>query len=581
MKVMKVLVLIAVLSFILATPIFAVTVAEITDVRTGDFEVVGFTLKKGAEVDIDAVGIRSPHSRDMLAYAWIINSDTRKIVWEMESRRSDRINGNYHLRQHNEVEYFEPGRYELYYTAVSTENWQWKSGSSDFFESLGRIFDDKDSDGKISRRDLRQCYVKLNSGDLTESDIEKFEPDGGMPGALIKHTRLGNDEYIKTGFELTQPGNLHIYAIFEQPNSYDGEPVDYAWIVNLDNREKVWEPGRWDIDYAGGGEKNQKYDEDVKFEKGRYVLYVVSDDSHSFDDFNVNPPYDPYNWGVTILPGKNFDKSSFKLVDVPGRGDALIDFTRARNNDMYEQAFKLDKETRLRIYAIGEMGWSDHEFADYGTIINTTTGRPVWEMTDRNTQHAGGAKKNRMFDGYVTFPAGTYTAYYYTDDSHAFRNWNSSAPFDAEAYGMAIYPDGNAKPAGFKLLDENEINEGTNILARITRVGDGERRRARFELKKESKVSIYALGEGSGGDMYDYAYIVDMRTGRDIWEMRYRRTDHAGGADKNRMVKDEITLEPGEYEVVYESDGSHSFRRWNASPPRDPMNWGVTVSVVP
>ncbi len=55
--------------------------------------------------------------------------------------------------------------------------------------------------------------------------------------------------------------------------------------------------------------------------------------------------------------------------------------------------------------------------------------------------------------------------------------------------------------------------------------------------------------------------------------------DHAGGTDKNRMVKTEITLEPGEYEVIYESDGSHSFSHWNDSPPKDPLNWGVTVSM--
>ena len=79
--------------------------------------------------------------------------------------------------------------------------------------------------------------------------------------------------------------------------------------------------------------------------------------------------------------------------------------------------------------------------------------------------------------------------------------------------------------------------------------------------------------------MYDYAYIVDLDSGRDVWKMHYRRSDHAGGADKNRMVRDDIKLPSGEYEVVYESDGSHSFGRWNASPPRDQMNWGITISM--
>jgi len=223
------------------------------------------------------------------------------------------------------------------------------------------------------------------------------------------------------------------------------------------------------------------------------------------------------------------------------------------------------------------MSSSHREFADYGTIVDAATGQTVWEMTYRNTKHAGGASKNRMFDDIMTLPAGTYTAYYLTDDSHAYRDWNSSAPFEPDQYGLSIYAVD--KTGSIKLVSEKELADNTNILARITRVGNSERRRVRFSLDKKTRISIYALGEGQSGNMYDYAYIVDLESGRDVWEMRYRRSDHAGGADKNRMIRDDIKLGPGKYEVVYESDGSHSFGRWNASPPRDQMNWGVTISM--
>ena len=68
-------------------------------------------------------------------------------------------------------------------------------------------------------------------------------------------------------------------------------------------------------------------------------------------------------------------------------------------------------------------------------------------------------------------------------------------------------------------------------------------------------------------------------TGKVVWEMTWRKTDPAGGADKNREVTDIITLEPGTYEVRYESDGSHSFNDWNAAPPRHPRDWGITVTI--
>ncbi len=563
--------------FLLAATGSAINVAEITNLTSGEIQSVGFTLKKDAQVTINAVGIKSNQSKEMLAYAWIINSDTRKLVWEMENRRTDRFKNKNQVRQFNETEFLKAGDYELYYSVQRPDYWEWNQSGSDFFGALGRLFDGGDE--RVRRSDVRDCYVTLTSDALSSADIERFEVDGGLPGALVRHNRLGHDQFIKTGFELTKPASLRIYSLLEFPNYFDGTPADYAWIINLDTREKVWECDKWNIEYAGGGEKNQLHDEVVNFDKGRYALYVVTDDSHSYEEFNANPPYDPMNWGVTILPGEKFDKASFASIEIPGRGGALIDFTRARNSDVREQAFKLDKETKIHIYAIGEISNSDREFADFGYIINATTGETVWEMTYRNTEHAGGADKNRMFDDVVVLPAGTYTVFYLTDDSHAYRNWNSSAPFDPESYGLAIYAGGNAKSAGFKLVNEQDLYEGTNVLARITRVGDSERRRARFKLDKEAIINVYALGEGSGGEMYDYAYIVDLDTGEDVWEMRYRRTNPAGGAEKNRMVKTEITLEPGEYEVIYESDGSHSFSSWNANPPKDPLNWGVTVSM--
>ena len=61
--------------------------------------------------------------------------------------------------------------------------------------------------------------------------------------------------------------------------------------------------------------------------------------------------------------------------------------------------------------------------------------------------------------------------------------------------------------------------------------------------------------------------------------MRYRSTRHAGGAKKNRIIEDEVTLDAGTYVVFYVTDGSHAFNDWNATRPRDFRNWGVTISL--
>ncbi|RIK71885.1 hypothetical protein DCC62_21220, partial [candidate division KSB1 bacterium] len=167
-------------------------------------------------------------------------------------------------------------------------------------------------------------------------------------------------------------------------------------------------------------------------------------------------------------------------------------------------------------------------------------------MNYRDTDHAGGASKNRMIDEVIRFEPGNYMAYYVSDGTHSYRDWNSSAPFDREHWGLTLY----AADEKFNAKDIADFEEerDRNILAQLIRVRDGERRRTSFTLEKSGQVRVYAIGEGRDGAMYDYGWIEDAKSGRTVWEMTYRMTDHAGGGDKNRVFNDTILLKPGEYE---------------------------------
>ncbi|MCP4706010.1 MAG: hypothetical protein GY865_15535, partial [candidate division Zixibacteria bacterium] len=123
----------------------------------------------------------------------------------------------------------------------------------------------------------------------------------------------------------------------------------------------------------------------------------------------------------------------------------------------------------------------------------------------------------------------------------------------------------------------DDLPEDGNILVNLTGIGDHEEVRQSFILKKDQKIKILALGEGSGGDMDDYGWIEEADSGDIIWEMTYRKTRHAGGAKKNRRATASITLEAGKYYVYYETDGSHSFPDFNASRPDNPQKWGIRV----
>jgi hypothetical protein len=108
-----------------------------------------------------------------------------------------------------------------------------------------------------------------------------------------------------------------------------------------------------------------------------------------------------------------------------------------RDDDQVHKTFALDRETDVRIYALGE--GAGGEMVDFGWIEDASTGRRVWEMTYRVTAHAGGATKNRRFDGVIRLPAGRYVVRYKTDGSHSFGDWNAAPPDDPEAWGITVY----------------------------------------------------------------------------------------------------------------------------------------------
>jgi hypothetical protein len=566
-----------------AIPASAETLLEIGDLREGDMEMVGFELPKGADVTIEAVGLQTPYSDKLAVYAWLLDHSTRELIWVMSNARSDTRTKGKPLRFAEKVKHLDPGKYELYMYAGNVWNTEVVTGSKDFFEVLGQLVDDEEEynfDDRDFQDYMPDCYVKLNSDDITKAEVKEFKITGEIPGSVLQLVGLGDDEYLRKEFTLDEPMNIKLYSILELPSGYKA-PVDGGWIVNADTREKVWQMDRWNTERAGGAKKNRKFDDEVRLDKGRYILYYSTDDSHSFDQFNQAPPYDPACWGITVLPGKDFKASSFHLVAESQEAQPLVDLTKAGNNDYFEQPFELKKAMPIRLYVLGEFSDSDGEFADYGWIEDLNSGKMAWTMDDHNSEYAGGADKNRMFDGIVDLPAGKYMACYVTDGSHAYRDWNLAQPFDPAAWGLAIYPGKGFDNSQFVLLSEDQAVTDSKFLARLTRVVDREHRRAKFTLSKPTKVSVYAIGEYSSRDreFVDYGWIEDA-TGKTVWEMTRRNTEHAGGAEKNRMANDTVLLEPGEYRVFYETDGSHAFNEWNEERPDDPINWGITVTAV-
>jgi hypothetical protein len=352
------------------------------------------------------------------------------------------------------------------------------------------------------------------------------------------------------------------------------EEFDYGWIMNADTRKRVWAMTYENTDPAGGAVKNRMVHETIRLTPGRYVAYFVSDDSHGPEEWNGVPATDPELWGLTLRiadPAVRATVRPYEYEPVPA-GQTLASLTRIGDNARRSQGFTIKKPMDVRIYAIGES--SGDEMVDYGWITDATRHKRVWTMRYEDTEHAGGADKNRVYEGTLRLEPGSYMVNYTSDGSHSYNDWNSTPPVEERFWGVSVFPaSGRLNQADVAPFERAPRG---NLVAELVHMGDDEDARQTFQLARETELRVYALGEGSGDDMFDYGYIEDS-TGRIVWEMTYDETEPAGGASKNRVFEGVIKLRAGSYVLRYHSDGSHSYNDWNSDPPDDPDAWGVAV----
>jgi len=578
----KILSQIGVLILILQSYLFGQTnnTVLIDDIGNEQIYFKGFTLDEESEIDIESLGtgedreLRRIHSfqedrHNMFAYAWILNAKSREMVWRMTVGNTEEKGAweNEKNRLFENSIRLPKGEYELYFSAVDPKYFSSGSGTLDLDQLLKYLFDDEE--WRDDHRDDWMVEVSGVDNIISKQAVEKYQK-AVKNSAILSLTEVGDSKYVNKGFSLSESAKLRIYALGE---GFKGDMFDKCWILDADTREKIWEMNEKESDYAGGAVKNKLVNEVIRFDEGDYLVYYKTDDNHTYEKWNANPPYDPNFWGITIFPAeKNFNKSI--VSEYASRKDQeIISLNRLGDDEDVSEGFSISKPTKVRIYAIGE--GRDGEMFDYGWIENAHTGRIIWKMNYRDTEQAGGSDKNRLFDGIVKLEKGSYIVHFETDDSHSYEDWNSSKPYDPEGWGIQIFSAG--KHDATKIIKKYDPEEDKNIVVKLVRVGDDEHVRKQFSLKKRSKIRIYTLGEGSWDEMYDYSWIEDFETGEIVWEMEYDDTRRAGGDFKNRLFEGVIRLDAGNYVAHYQTDDSHAYKTWNSSPPRDRRSWGITI----
>ncbi|HSG99037.1 MAG TPA: hypothetical protein VLB27_03245, partial [candidate division Zixibacteria bacterium] len=297
----------------------------------GELAVDGFELTEQTRLDLYAIGAAPGRSDDLSAYAWIIDAQTRQPVWVMEERDTDRYQRSSDLREIDDQITLQPGRYEAYYFVGQNYSFNGNvnikdlEGFEEFFEELGvalaelgeelgdeieeALDDDDDADADADRNDRWRDRIKRDIRDgierdrnrdwrfgLSDRDLDelRFEVSADRAGftkfdpqktnyelAVADFTKVGNDERLRKGFTLSRETTLKVRACGEYSES-GNIFVDYGWIVDANSRKRVWEMDKWSTRYAGGARKNRFADEEITLAAGDYLVYFMTDDSHSF-----------------------------------------------------------------------------------------------------------------------------------------------------------------------------------------------------------------------------------------------------------------------------------------------------------
>jgi hypothetical protein len=564
------------------------TLVDIRDLTPREHRAAGFVLAAPQQLRVAAVGAdplpernrsrrgdaswQEDESSTWPAAAWIIDARTRQVVWDLRAAETQRSSNG--LRRFAGTVRLPAGTYEAHYASYAAS---WISTDGEFIlRGLRRLGANVRYGGPyIDDGAYKEFVLKIEGAGRPARDSEIEEVTKGFTASAIARLAPEPSTTARYGFALSRPADLEVYAIGEVRKD---DAFDYGWIVNADTRARVWTMDYDNSEPAGGAQKNRMAHETLHLPAGRYVAYFACDASHDPDEWNAVPALDPTFWGLTLRVADATARAGvrpFAYEPVPPPGQTLVSLTGIGDNASPSAGFSLRRPMDVRIYAIGE-GVND-DMVDYAWIVDATHHRRVWTMRYEDTEPAGGAEKNRLFDGTVHLETGNYLVRYTSDGSHSSEDWNAAPPAEDRYWGVSVFPaSGRLDSAAVGRFERGGGPSGT-VLSELVRMGDNERARTTFRLDRETALRVYAMGEGVDGDMVDYGWIEEESTGRVVWEMTYDATEPAGGARKNRALERTIRLPAGSYVLRYKSDGSHSYGDWNADAPDDPESWGITV----
>ena len=308
---------------------------------------------------------------------------------------------------------------------------------------------------------------------------------------LITLDNVDADETRFAGFVLDSEQEVEIEAVGLHRREQHYINTN-AWILNSENREVVWE--LTDANSKWMNRKIRQYRDRVTLPAGTYELYYsvytghYSQNSWSLGNLFFGDKDEEYfddvmdEFAVNLrASGRQISAGDIKNRQEAVKKKAFVSLLTRHEEEYLNQGFELKKPTEIIVYALGEAR-RDGSF-DYGWIINVDTRERIWDFTYRNTEHAGGDKKNRVSRETLSLDAGRYAAFYVTDDSHTPVDWNAPPPYDPAFWGLSLFMENESQRGNVKLFDY-ENAKAQNVIVNFSGLREDEFVSKGFTLKK-------------------------------------------------------------------------------------------------
>lgn len=506
---------------------------------------------------------RGPEGQ-LAAYAWMIRRSDRSLVWSMNSGNVEPGRGTLaHVRDDTLV--LGPGEYDVYFASFGV---QARRGGPQQW-----------------RRDRRHWEFVLRAMDRQAPLAPLVGAGAGGTEALWRAAPLENDQRIERFFRVNESTQLSAYAIGQIERRPEVRQEDYSWIEEAVTGRRVWQLSESGSEPAGGSPANRRFRGPIALDTGYYRAVALTGQSHAYDAWVGNPPFDPGGWGL-MLSGA--DPAAVSAFDPWQARTPLISLVGVGDDEHVSEWFEVHEPTAIVVYALGEMTGVEDRY-DYAELVDEAPGRTrtMWSMSWQGSVHAGGSRKNRREIAFLSLEPGPYVLRYRSDGSHSAEDWNAARPDFPERWGVTIFALDEALAEESvtvgrapDVAPEARAPSATPTESVIwTRLEGSVRRSYSFNLERSAHIHIRATGEISARNQYDYGWIFSTDLGEPVWEMTYENTVPAGGSQDNRKFDGIVELDAGQYILYFETDGSHHFGDFEGAPD-NPEEWGLTLQFV-